>query len=67
LGQRAALAHGLMSVLQRERYLNNVFNRMHDKLNNAYEDIYDGDFEDCKEVINSLIYDLRQLKKTMEP
>lgn len=56
-----------MSILQREKYLTSVFNRMHDKLNNAYEDIYDGEFEDCKEGINSLIYDLRQLKKTMEP
>ena len=56
-----------MSISQRQKYLDGVFNRMHDKLNDAYEEIYEGEFEACKETINSLIYDLRQLKKAMEP
>jgi hypothetical protein len=56
-----------MENTHRYKYLSSRFDRMHDKLNNAFEEIYDGDFEDCRHTINSLIYDLRQTKKSMEP
>jgi|TARA_B110000259_G_scaffold29573_1_gene31900 ribosomal protein S17E len=56
-----------MALSSRQTYLNNVFNRMHEKLNDAYEDVFDGDFEQSKNTVNSLIYDLRQLKKSMNP
>lgn len=55
-----------MTLETRHKYLTNVFDRLHDKLDDAFETIYDGDFEDCKNTVNSLIYDLKQLKKTME-
>ena len=56
-----------MESTPRQKYLTSTFDRMHDTLNNAFEYIFDGDFEDCKNTVNSLIYDLRQLKKSMEP
>jgi len=56
-----------MESTPRQKYLTSTFDRMHDKLNDAFEYIFDGDFEDCKNTVNSLIYDLRQLKKSMEP
>jgi|TARA_B100000497_G_C7651048_1_gene391692 ribosomal protein S17E len=56
-----------MASSSRQVYLNNVFNRMHEKLNDAYEHVFDGDFEESKNTVNSLIYDLRQLKKSMDP
>lgn len=55
-----------MESSPRQKYLVSTFKRMHDKLNNAFEYTFDGDFEDCKNTINSLIYDLKQLKKSME-
>lgn len=51
----------------RQIYLDNTFRRMHEKLNDMFEQVFDGDFEECKNTTNSLIYDLRQLKKSMEP
>lgn len=56
-----------MDITPRQRYLNKAFDRMHDKLNDAFEHVFDGEFEECKNTVNSLIYDLRQLKKSMEP
>jgi ribosomal protein S17E len=56
-----------MALSSRQAYLEKTFNRMHDKLNDAYEHVFDGEFEDGKNTINSLIYDLRQMKKSMEP
>ena len=55
-----------MPLEYRERYLIRTFNHMHDKLNNAFEKISDGEFEECKGTINSLIYDLKEIKKRME-
>lgn len=56
-----------MKLTPRKRYLSSTFDKMHDKLNDAFESVFDGDFEDCKMTINSLIYDLKQIKKSMEP
>jgi len=56
-----------MAIAHREQYLIRTFNDMHDKLTDAFEEISDGDFDDCKNTINSLIYDLREVKKRMEP
>tara|TARA_A100001201_G_C4081989_1_gene199261 strand:- start:596 stop:766 length:171 start_codon:yes stop_codon:yes gene_type:complete len=56
-----------MAATSREQYLVNVFNKMHSKLDSAFEDVFDGEFDECKNTINSLIYDLKDLKKTMEP
>jgi hypothetical protein len=56
-----------MALASRQTYLNKTFDKMHDKLNDAYEHAFDGEFEQCKNTVNSLIYDLRQLKKSMEP
>jgi ribosomal protein S17E len=56
-----------MALTSRQTYLAKTFDNMHDKLNNAYEEAFDGEFEQCKNTVNSLIYDLRQLKKSMEP
>tara|TARA_R100000479_G_scaffold176494_1_gene131420 strand:- start:1378 stop:1548 length:171 start_codon:yes stop_codon:yes gene_type:complete len=55
-----------MPIVARERYILTTFNQMHEKLNNAFEEISDGDFEDCKQTINSLIHDLRDVKKSMD-
>jgi hypothetical protein len=57
----------IMALSSRQTYLAKTFDNMHDKLNNAYEEAFDGEFEQCKNTVNSLIYDLRQLKKSMEP
>jgi ribosomal protein S17E len=56
-----------MALYSRQKYLNDTFDKMHNKLNNAYEHVFDGEFEQCKNTVNSLIYDLRQLKKSMKP
>jgi hypothetical protein len=56
-----------MELPHRHKYLSSRFDRMHDKLNDAFEEVYEGDFECCRNTINSLIYDLRQIKKSMEP
>lgn len=55
-----------MAIQTREQYIVNAFNRMHDKLDAAFENAFDGDFNDCKNDINSLIYDLKDFKKSME-
>tara|TARA_B100000287_G_C20672582_1_gene793937 strand:- start:4152 stop:4322 length:171 start_codon:yes stop_codon:yes gene_type:complete len=55
-----------MAITSREQYIVNAFNKMHSKLDSAFEDVFDGDFEDCKNTINSLIYDLKDFKKSME-
>ena len=55
-----------MKLTPRKRYLSSTFDKMHDKLNDAFESVFDGDFEDCKMTINSLIYDLKQIKKSMK-
>jgi predicted translin family RNA/ssDNA-binding protein len=56
-----------MSSENRLNYLNNVFNNIHQKLNNAFEEIHDGEFEQGQNTLNSIIYDVRELKKTMRP
>lgn len=56
-----------MLITPRQKYLTSTFDRMHKKLDDAYESVFEGDFNDCKNTVNSLIYDLRQLKKSMEP
>jgi ribosomal protein S17E len=56
-----------MALSSRQKYLSTTFDRMHEKLNDAYEHVFDGEFEECKNTVNSLIYDLRQLKKSMQP
>lgn len=56
-----------MKSTPRQKYLISTFNRMHEKLDNAYEYVFDGEFEKCKNTVNSLIYDLKQLKKSMQP
>ncbi len=55
-----------MAITSRERYIMNVFTKMHSKLDSAFEDVFDGEFDECKNTINSLIYDLKDLKKSME-
>ncbi len=55
-----------MAITSRERYITNAFNKMHGKLDSAFEDVFDGEFEECKNTINSLIYDLKDFKKSME-
>jgi len=52
---------------QRETYLIKTFNKLHDKLNDVFEGVSDGDFEDSRNSINSLIYDFKELKKNTEP
>ena len=56
-----------MSAENRHNYLNKTFNELHRKLNNAYEEIYDGEFEECNNTLNSIIYDIREIKKIMRP
>lgn len=56
-----------MTFISRERYLNAVFNRLHDRVSELYEDIHDGDFESARNNINSAIADLKELKKNIEP
>ena len=55
-----------MAIKSREQYIMNTFNRMHSKLDSAFEDAFDGEFEECRNTINSLIYDLKDFKKSME-
>ncbi len=55
-----------MAITSRERYITSAFNKMHGKLDSAFEDVFDGEFEECKNTINSLIYDLKDFKKSME-
>ncbi len=55
-----------MAIKSREQYIVRAFNKMHEKLNSAYETAFDGEFDDCKNEINSLIYDLKDFKKSME-
>ena len=55
-----------MAIQSREQYIVRVFNKMHDKLDYAFEDAFDGDFDYCKNTINSLIYELKDFKKSME-
>lgn len=52
---------------QRETYLIKTFDKLHDKLNDVFEGVSDGNFEDSRNSINSLIYDLKELKKNTEP
>ena len=56
-----------MSSHNRLIFLNKTFETIHQKLNEAFEDIYEGDFDSGQNKINSIIYDLRDLKKTMKP
>ncbi len=55
-----------MAITSRERYITSAFNKMHSKLDSAFEDVFDGEFENCKNTINSLIYDLKDFKKSMD-
>tara|TARA_R100000231_G_scaffold136671_1_gene112184 strand:+ start:146 stop:316 length:171 start_codon:yes stop_codon:yes gene_type:complete len=55
-----------MAIQTREQYIVRAFNKMHDKLDAAYESAFDGDFDETKNEINSLIYDLKDFKKSME-
>ena len=54
-------------LIQRETYLIKTFDVLHDKLNDVFESVSDGNFEDSRNSINSLIYDLKELKKNTEP
>ena len=54
-------------LIQRETYLIKTFDRLHDKLNDVFESVSDGNFEDSRNSINSLIFDLKELKKNTEP
>lgn len=54
-------------LIQRETYLIKTFDSLHDKLNDVFEDVSDGNFEASRNTINSLIYDLKELKKNTEP
>lgn len=55
-----------MSAESRLNYLQNTFDDLHQKLNNAFEEILDGDFDECQNTLNSAIYDIRDIKKTMK-
>ena len=55
-----------MAIQSREKFIVGAFEGMHDKLDSAFENAFDGDFEQCKNDINSLIYDLKDFKKSME-
>ena len=55
-----------MSLSYREKYLTKTFNQLQEKLNNTYEHIFDGEFKEAKKLINSISYDLKQIKKQME-
>jgi|TARA_R110000803_G_scaffold25234_1_gene60277 hypothetical protein len=56
-----------MSSQQRIIFLINSFDDIHQKLNDAFEEIVEGDFEDGQNTLNSIIYDVREIKKTMKP
>lgn len=56
-----------MSYYYRQRYLTSTFNRLHDKISQIYEDIIDGDFEPAKNNINSMMSELKELKRNLEP
>lgn len=56
-----------MALRQRETYLIKTFNILHDKLNEVFEGVTDGNFEESRNTINSLIFDLKELKKNTEP
>jgi hypothetical protein len=56
-----------MAIEHRQKYLIRIFNGMHDKLTEAFEEVSDGEFDQCKNTINSLIYDLKDVKKRMQP
>jgi hypothetical protein len=55
-----------MSAESRLNYLQNTFDDLHQKLNNAFEEILDGEFEHCQNTLNSAIYDIREIKKIMK-
>lgn len=56
-----------MSAENRHNFLTNTFDDLHRKLNNAYEEVYDGEFEKGNNTLNSIIYDIREIKKIMRP
>jgi hypothetical protein len=56
-----------MSSENRLNFLINSFDDIHQKLNDAFEEIADGDFEDGQNTLNSVIYDVREIKKIMRP
>lgn len=56
-----------MSSENRLNYLNKSFDKIHQKLSDAFEDIVDGDFEEGQNTLNSVIYDIREIKKIMRP
>ena len=56
-----------MSSENRLNFLTNSFDNIHQKLNDAFEEIADGDFEDGQNTLNSIIYDVREIKKIMRP
>lgn len=55
-----------MSAEDRHNYLVNTFDSLHQKLNAAFEEIYDGNFDACQNTLNSVIYDIREVKKIMK-
>ena len=56
-----------MSFISRQQYLTRVFTRLHDRISEIYEDVFDGDVEPAKNNINSTIAELKELKKNIEP
>jgi hypothetical protein len=56
-----------MSAENRHNFLTNTFDDLHRKLNNAYEEVYDGEFDKGNNTLNSIIYDIREIKKIMRP
>lgn len=56
-----------MSILSRQRFLSSLFNRLHDRVSQLYEDVFDGDFEPARNNINSMISELKELKRNLEP
>lgn len=56
-----------MSSENRLNYLSESFQNIHQKLNDAFEEVADGDFEDGQNTLNSIIYDVREIKKIMRP
>lgn len=55
-----------MSAEHRHTFLTNTFDSLHQKLNQAFEEIYDGEFDECNNTLNSIIYDIREVKKVMK-
>lgn len=56
-----------MTFISRQKYLNAVFTRLHDRISQIYEDVFDGDFEPARNNINSTIAELKELKRNIEP